>query len=520
MLTVKNVSFSIDNKTILDNCFAQVFEGQKVALVGRNGSGKSTLFKLMTGQYKPESGKIEFPSNKRFVTVSQTMPCGTQTPLQFVLASDKFMSGLFAELETCTDGCRTAEIYDQLIAMDAFGAEARAASILKGLNFSDADQKRALDEFSGGYKMRVALACALFAMPDLLLLDEPTNHLDLETTLWLQNFLKKAQCAMLVVSHDREFINQIADNILHLVKGKLTMYKGNFDTFIDKFNEDQANTAAYNKKIEAKKAHMMKFVNRFRASAAKAAQAQSRLKAIAKLKEIPVLKDDPSIAFNFPKCTPTAPPSINFRKVNLGYGAKVILHDIAGSIDPDERIALLGTNGNGKTTFAKFLSGELAPLSGGVNRDKNLKIGYYRQDHFENLNGDQTAFDTISALIPEATPEAIRMQLGRFGFSGERAFQSIKTLSGGEQARLLFCQITAQKPNMLILDEPTNHLDMEMRESLIQAITEFDGAVVLITHDQTLLGHVADNLYLVANGKVAPYSGSIEDYIQSRGGGK
>lgn len=516
MLTIRNVTYNIGNRTLLNDISAQVFEGQKIGLVGRNGSGKSTLFKLILGHIHSDKGMIELANHKRITTVAQEMPDSeTLSALNFVIQSDHTRNQLMQDLESCQDPNKMGDIYEKLIQIDAFGAESRAATVLKGLGFNHAEQLKPINSFSGGYRMRIALAVALFQPSDLLLLDEPTNHLDIETVMWLRDFLKKTPSAVLLISHDREFLNDTIQYVLHLYNSKLTSYKGNFDQFLELFEQQQAFTASYNAKLQAQRDHMMKFVNRFKAKASKAKQAQSRLKAIEKIKLVPVDSEDHSVSLNFPEVPNIASPLINFEKVNLGYGEKIVLKNLKGSIQNDDRIALLGHNGNGKTTFARFLCEELQALTGEVHKNSKLKIGYYRQDQFESLDLSQTAFSLIKDSMPrQASETSIRGHLGRFGFPKEKADQTIHSLSGGERARLVFCQITTQEPNMLILDEPTNHLDIEMRESLIRSINAFSGAVILITHDRHLLRHVADYLWVVADQKITPFAGTIDEYLK------
>lgn len=519
MLAVRNLTYRIGSRVLLNDVNVQIFVGQKIGLVGRNGSGKSTLFHLILNSEASDRGSVELANHQRITTVAQEMPHSDDlSALAFVLNSDSLRRELMEKLESCTDPNKIGDIYEKLIQIDAFGAEARAAAVLKGLGFSTEDQLKPINHFSGGYRMRIALAVALFQPSDLLLLDEPTNHLDLETIIWLREFLKKIPCAVILISHDRAFLNETVQQIWHLFQSRLTAFKGNFDQFLALFEQQQAFTASYNAKLKAQRDHMMDFVRRFKAKASKAKQAQSRLKAIEKIKLLPVDLEDANIALNFPSVEPIASPLIHFEKIDLGYGDTVVLKNLSGSIQNEDRIALLGTNGNGKTTFARFLAGELSPLKGALNKNSKLNIGYYRQDQFENLDLSIKAFDLIKTSLLQhgrnSTETQIRQHLGRFGFSQDRANQSIATLSGGERARLVFCQITVTQPHLLILDEPTNHLDLEMRESLIQSINLFSGAVILITHDRHLLMHVADVLWTVSNQKITPYSGSLDDYLQ------
>ena len=521
MLTVKGLSYYISGRQLLDDVSFQVSTKQHIGLVGRNGLGKSTLFKLIQNQLDSDSGKIEISENWRVLSVKQEMPDGEQTPLEYLLSQDIERDQLMRELENCEDANRMTEIYDRLLQIDAFGAEARAAVVLRGLGFDGEDQTRPLNTFSGGYRMRMSLGAVLFQEPDLLLLDEPTNHLDLETSDWLESFLKKYPKSFILISHDRDFLNSTADSILHLKNQKITKYNGNFDAFLDNYNLQQKNAVAQNAKIEEKRKHMMEFIRRFQYKATKAKQAQSRIKALEKLKFIAVDQDDPTVAFNFPEVEPLSPPFLTFDRVNLGYGDKIVLKNLSGAIMPDDRIAIVGKNGNGKTTFARFLAGDLKQKKGIRQANNKLKIAFYRQDQFETLDLDKTAFEHVQQHLPDSSETQIRAHLGRFGFEKDKAFQQVKLLSGGERARLLFATLTSDHPNLLILDEPTNHLDLEMRESLINSITTFGGAVIVISHDRNFLNRVANTIYVVQNHGITVFNGDISAYenavIEERG---
>lgn len=512
MLTIQDLTYRIAGRTLLNRANLQLPLGHHGALVGRNGAGKSTLFHLIEKTLEAENGSIEISRGLKILSVAQDVPSGEQTPLEFVLASDRERAALFKKLEEDPDPNEMGEIYERLLEIDAYTAEARATSILKGLGFDEEAQGRPMDSFSGGYRSRVALAAVLFQQPDILLLDEPTNHLDLEAALWLREFLKTYPRSFLMISHDRDFLNECVDNIFHLSHQTITKYSGNFDAFLKTAAEKQAQAEAFNAKIEAQRKHMQDFVDRFRAKASKAAQAQSRLKAIAKLQPLTILKEEGTVSLKFPEIAHPAPPLIRFEKVSLGYGDRTILHHVSGVIGPEDRIALLGANGNGKSTFAKFLAGELDTQSGTVFRNNKLHVGFFHQHQLEALEAEETARDHLFRLRPKATDTELRTFLGSFGFSREKADVKARELSGGEKVRLVFALLCAKKPNMLILDEPTNHLDMEMRESLMLAINEFKGAVVLISHDWHLLSHTVDSLWLVAEGRVRPYEGTLENY--------
>ncbi|KKB96648.1 putative ABC transporter ATP-binding protein YheS [Candidatus Arcanobacter lacustris] len=515
MLFLDNISYHVSGRTILEKAQLQLPDGHKAGLIGRNGAGKSTLFNIILNNLEADSGEVQTSKGMRIVTVSQEVPGGDETPVEYLLSSDPERNELFKALENCQDNNEMADIYDRLNDIDAFSAESRASIIIKGLGFTEEQQASSLSSFSGGFRMRVALAAALFRNPDLLLLDEPTNHLDFESIIWLKNYLKNFAGSLLVVSHDREFLNEVVQTIFHLQHGKITTYKGNYDAYENKYKQQLMTDLAFNKKIESQKQHMQKFVDRFAAKASKAKQAQSRMKAISKLSEVSIVANDPTIKLSFPMIESIASPVISYDKVSLGYDDKIILRNLSGSIVNDDRIALLGANGNGKSTFAKFLAKTLEPLAGQYNFLEKLKIGYFTQHQFECLNPENSSIEHIKEHFPTLNENQVRTHLGGFAFKQDKATMKIGLLSGGEKARLVFATITAMKPHILILDEPTNHLDIEMRESLIFAINEFEGAVIIITHDLHLLEHTVDKLWIVEKGNVTNFPGTIEDYIKS-----
>jgi ATP-binding cassette subfamily F protein 3 len=485
-----------------------------LVLWAATAAANRTLFRIILKELDPDEGKIQVENGKLILAVKQEMPDGDMTPREFLLSQDQHREKLLQQLEKNADNPELlAEIYDQLINVNAFDAESRAAVVLRGLGFSEEAQNTPLHHFSGGFRMRVALGAILFQEPDLLLLDEPTNHLDLETSDWLKNFLGAYPKNFILISHDRDFLNDTADAILHLKNKKITRYNGNFDAFIDAYSLKQKNAEEYNAKMEAKRRHMMAFVERFGVKATKARQAQSRLKAISKMKFLPIDQDDQTVAFNFPEPNPILSSNIlSYEKVSLGYGDKIVLKNISGTIMADNRIAIVGANGNGKTTFAKFLAGELRQKKGTREADNRLKIGFYRQDIFEKLDVTKSPYDFLREIMPNFIDKQIRSHLGRFGFSGDRAFQLIRELSGGERARLVFAMLTLDAPNLLILDEPTNHLDIEMRESLVSTLTSYGGAVILITHDRNFLNRVANSIFIVADGSVRQFNGDVDQY--------
>lgn len=513
MLSIKDVSCTIAGNTILEDINFQVLNKQHIGLVGRNGSGKSTLFKIIQGIIEPDTGNVKIDKGCRILSVKQQMPTGEMSPREFLLSEYTERNELMQKLEDPnTNPDDICHIYDRLLAINAFEAESNAAVVLRGLGFTEEEQNKPLNTFSGGLRMRVALGAVLFQEPDLLLLDEPTNHLDLETTDWLQSFLQKYPGSFILISHDRDFLNTTIDHVLHLKSHHISKYKGNFDTFLDTYTMKQKNAEAYNMKQEEKRQHMLRFVERFGAKATKAKQAQSRMKAIEKLKFLPVDANDPTVVFNFPKPDELPSPVLTYDSVSLGYGDKIVIKDTSGTIMNDDRIAIVGANGNGKTTFAKFLAGLLRPKKGVRKAIEKLKIGFYRQDLFEELNLDESPYDYIKGMLIGAKDSDIRAHLGRFGFSGDKAMQKIAVLSGGEKARLVFAGLTINAPNILILDEPTNHLDLEMRESLISTLTDYSGTIILITHDRHFLNRVANSILVVDKGKITSFNGDLSDY--------
>ncbi len=524
MLHVNDLSFRHGERVLFDRASAAISDGWKVGLVGRNGSGKSTLLRLIQGQLESDGGDVNMTGRMRIGSVPQDPPGGDIAVLDAVLAADVERTSLLAEAESCQDGLRLAEIHARLDEIGAAAGPARAASILNGLGFDNAAQSRPCGEFSGGWRMRVALAGTLFSDPDLLILDEPSNHLDIEAQLWLTEHLQRFRHTLLMVSHDRDLLNDVCDHIVHIDQQKLITYSGNYDTFERTRAERLENDAAQRAKNEARRKHMQAFVDRFRSKASKARQAQSRLKMIEKLGPVAAVPLDEHIAFNFPPPDQLASPIETLDEVTVGYGdGPPILRRLDLRLDMDDRIALLGQNGNGKSTFIRVLSDRLAPREGQVKRSPRLRIGYFSQDQEEELDYEATPFDHMNrALGPGTVEHKVRAQLGRFGFSRERADLKVGVMSGGEKTRLLLALATRNAPHLLLLDEPTNHLDMDARESLIQAINDFDGAVVMVSHDTHLVKMVADQLWVVANGTVTPFDGDIDDYqaklLRERGG--
>ena len=511
MIDINDITVRIGSKVLLDHASAHISDGQKVGLIGVNGCGKSTLFRVLRGQLDTESGNIALPSAARVVTVEQEINDIDLPILEFVLAQDKERDGLLKRLKNASVE-ELGEIHERLNAIGASSAEARAAVILNGLGFKNSDFIRPVREFSGGWRMRLALAAALSQPSDILLLDEPTNHLDLETSIWLENHLKKYRGTLLIISHDRTILNSLCGYIVHFDNKKLAVYSGNYDTFRRTRNEQKEMLERSFKKQEQKRRHLESFVERFRYKASKAKQAQSRIKLLEKMPEVTLLADDPSVKFDFPEPSELASPLVNMENVSAGYGDKVILKRLNLSIDNGDRIALLGANGNGKSTFAKLLSGRLQPLGGEMRRTPKLKVGYFAQHQTEELPLEKTAAEYMATLMPEADETKVRAHLARFGLGKEKALTRISLLSGGEKARLLFAAMTRNAPELLILDEPTNHLDMEARDALVEALNEYAGSVILITHDLHLIELVADDLWLVDKGGCRPYDGDLDDY--------
>src|SRR5215469_4476096 len=512
MLVINNVLVRIAGREILKGASASLPAGRRVGLVGRNGAGKSTLLKVILGQMHADDGSVSWPNAWRIGAVAQEAP-GTMTSLlDTVLAADPERTRLLAEAEHESDGHKLGEIYHRLDAIDAYTAPSRAAEILAGLGFSADEQLRPCREFSGGWRMRVALAAILFSAPDLLLLDEPTNYLDLEGVLWLENFIQKYRGTILIVSHDRDLLNTACEFILHLERGKLKLYTGGYDTFVATRAAARAQDMAFAKKQEAARAHMQKFVDRFKASAAKARQAQSRIKMLAKMAQVEVPPDEHVAPIRIPQATQASPPLITMDRASVGYEpGKPILTGLSFRFDPEDRVALLGKNGNGKSTMAKLLAGKLEAMAGEFTPARKLVVGYFAQHQAEELDTTVTPILTLQRLRPKLTVEQVRGQLGGFGFSADKQQTEVGKLSGGERARLMLALATLDKPNLLILDEPTNHLDIDARNELLTALNDFDGAVILVSHDRRLIEATADRLLLVSDGHVTPFEGDLDD---------
>ncbi len=512
MLKIEDITYNVEGRPLFEGASATIPTGHKVGLVGRNGAGKTTLFRLIRGELALEGGTITLPQRARIGGVAQEVPSSETSLLDTVLAADTERASLMAEAEVAHDPHRIAEIQARLADIDAWSAEGRAASILKGLGFDAEKQLMPCSAFSGGWRMRVALAGVLFAQPDYLLLDEPTNYLDLEGALWLESYLQKYPHTVLIISHDRGLLNRAVQGILHLDNRKLTYWNGPYDQFARQMAERRAVLQAEAKKVDLQRAHLQAFVDRFKAKASKAAQAQSRVKMLEKLTPITAPEDAKKVVFTFPKPEELAPPIINLDGAAVGYGGPLILKKLNLRIDQDDRIALLGRNGEGKSTLSKLLAGKLQPAEGKFSRSSKLRIGYFAQHQVDELHLDETPLQHVMRLRPAEGQPRLRARLAGFGLMADQAETVVARLSGGQKARLSLLLATIDAPHLLILDEPTNHLDIESREALVEALTEYPGAVILVSHDMHLLGLVADRLWLVKDGAVTPYTEDLEAY--------
>jgi ATP-binding cassette, subfamily F, member 3 len=513
MIHINNLTYRLGARVLFDQATTALPERGRVGFVGRNGAGKTTLFRMIVDELGAESGSIHVPRHARIGRVEQEAPAGDGTLIDFVLSADRERSALLLEAEGATDPHRIADIHTRLVDIEAHAAPARAARILSGLGFDEDAQQRSLSSFSGGWRMRIALAAVLFSAPDLLLLDEPTNYLDLEGTLWLVDYLSHYPATILIISHDRDVLDEVCDHILHLERGKLTLYRGNYTQFDRQRREQQALQLKHKKKQDEQRRHLQSFVDRFRAQATKASQAQSRLKMLAKMEPIVAMADEDILPFHMPSpAKPLAPPLLSMEGVSVGYDDKAILSRLSLSISDDDRIGLLGANGNGKSTFAKLVAGRLTPLGGKLRRSHKMDIGYFAQHQIDDLNTHGTAYTHVAALMEDGTEAQIRARCAQMGFPNIKADTPITHLSGGEKARLLMGLTTFHGPHLLILDEPTNHLDIDSRAALIEAINDYNGAVILISHDRYLLDACADRLWNVNAGSVAVFNGDMNDY--------
>ncbi len=512
MLKISEITYSVEGRPLFEAASATIPTGHKVGLVGRNGAGKTTLFRLIKGELALESGEISLPARARIGGVAQEVPSSATSLLDTVLAADTERAALMAEAETAHDPHRIAEIQARLADIDAWSAEGRASAILRGLGFDAEAQLRPCSDFSGGWRMRVALAGVLFAQPDYLLLDEPTNYLDLEGALWLESYLAKYPHTVIIISHDRGLLNRAVTGILHLDQKKLTYWSGPYDQFARQMAERRAVLQAEAKKVEARRAHLQSFVDRFKAKASKAVQAQSRVKMLEKLTPITAPEEAKKVVFTFPAPEELSPPIINMDGAAVGYGGPPVLRKLSLRIDQDDRIALLGRNGEGKSTLSKLLAGKLDPSEGRITRSSKLRIGYFAQHQVDELHIDETPLQHVMRQRPGEGQPKLRARLAGFGLMADQAETVVGRLSGGQKARLSLLLATLDAPHLLILDEPTNHLDIESREALVEALTEYSGAVVLVSHDMHLLSLVADRLWLVKGGAVTPYTEDLDAY--------
>ena len=512
MINFKDISFSIGGVSLFENSSAFVPTGHKVGIVGRNGTGKTTLFKLILKELVLDSGIIEVPKNFKIGSVAQEAPSSEETLLDTVLSADIERTKLLKDSETETDPNKIASIHVRLADIDAYSAEARASTILSGLGFTQENQNKPCSSFSGGWRMRVALASVLFSNPDLLLLDEPTNYLDFEGTVWLENFLQKFKNTVLVISHDRNLLNKSVNGILHLSARKLQFYTGNYDAFDDERRNQLEQKLTLKNKQDAQRAHIESFVNRFKAKASKAKQAQSRIKILEKMKPIVIEEDQKIPKFKFLDVVKFAPPLVTLDKVIVGYNNLPVLKNINLQINPDDRIGLLGVNGEGKSTFSKLIAKKLPKMEGVFNMPQKLKVGYFAQHQLDELRPDETPFQHLTLKLDKEIPSRIRAILGSAGFTFETMDLEVKRLSGGQKARLLILLVIMEKPDLLILDEPTNHLDIESREALIMALNQYSGSLILVSHDAFLVERLVDRLLVVKNGNVSEFEGDIHEY--------
>ena len=512
MINFKNISFSIGGVSLLEETSAFVPTGHKVGIVGRNGAGKTTLFKLIQKELIIDGGVIEIPRNFKVGSVAQEAPSTEETLLDTVLAADVERAELLRDSEIETDPNKIANIHIRLADIDAYSADARASSILTGLGFSQNDQNSPCSSFSGGWRMRVALASVLFSNPDLLLLDEPTNYLDFEGTAWLENYLQKFKNTVLVISHDRSLLNKSVNGILHLSNKNLQFYSGNYDSFDNERRVQLEQKISLKNKQDAQRAHIQSFVDRFKAKASKARQAQSRIKILEKMKPIVIEEDQKIPRFKFDEAIKFAPPLVTLDKASVGYNDVEVLKNINIQINPDDRIGLLGVNGEGKSTFSKLIAKKIKLINGSLQIPQKLKIGYFAQHQLDELRPKETAFEHVYAKLKSEIPSKVRARLGSAGFAADTMDLQVKRLSGGQKARLLLLLVVIEKPDLLILDEPTNHLDIESREALIMALNDYSGSLILVSHDAFLVERLVDRLLIVKNGGVSEFSGDIHEY--------
>ena len=515
MIDINDITLRFGGRLLFDGASAHISDGQRVGLTGRNGTGKTTLFKMIQGLLPCDDGEIRLTKGQKLASVAQEIPDGDISLLDCVLRADTERTALLKaldEAEQANDGVKIGEIHERLNVIGAASAESRAASILYGLGFSEDNQKRPVSAFSGGWRMRVALAAALFVPSDVLLLDEPTNHLDLEATLWLENYLSRYAGTLVVISHDRSLLNHLCDHILHIEGLKIISYGGNYDAFEQTRALQRENEQKLAEKTEEARKHLQEFVDRFRYKASKAKQAQSRVKMLEKLPPKTVFVNEAEMHFTFPSPNELPSPLVKIEDGAVGYDGTPVLSRLNLRIDADDRIALLGANGNGKSTFAKLLAGKLKLMNGTIQMSSKLQVGYYAQHQTEELSTGLTAYEQLRQTMKDATETQVRAHLGRFGLTQQKADTKIAQLSGGEKARLLFAMMSRNAPHILLLDEPTNHLDIDARDALVEAINGYQGAVILITHDPNLIELTADRLWLIDGGRCKAFDGDLNDY--------
>ncbi|MCA3667883.1 MAG: ATP-binding cassette domain-containing protein [Methylobacterium sp.] len=515
MLSLTGLTYRLGNRLLLDNATAQLPTAARTGLIGRNGCGKSTLFKLILGEIALESGTIAMPRQAILSHVAQEAPGGPETLLDTVLAADTERLMLLKEAQTATDPARIADIQLRLADIGAEAAPARAASILSGLGFSAGDIRRPCSEFSGGWRMRVALAAVLFREPDLLLLDEPTNYLDIEGAFWLTEHLKRYPHTLVVISHDRDFLDEVTDHTLHMDRGRLTLYRGGYSSFARQRAEKAALAEKAAEKQAAERAHLQAFIDRFKAKASKAKQAQSRVKRLEKLGPVATFarEEAAEIPLRDPE-KPLQPPILSMEGASVGYGERTVLSGLTLRIAEDDRIGLLGQNGNGKSTLVKLIAGRLEAKSGEVTRARGMNIAYFAQHQLDELDSDATPALLVRRKLPQAGEAVIRSAAARLGFGAEKSDTPIRQLSGGEKARLLLGLAAFEGPHLLILDEPTNHLDIPMRDALVEALAGYKGAVIIVSHDRSLLDAACDRLWVVAEGRVKPFEDDLDAYAR------
>ncbi|RYB02053.1 ABC-F family ATP-binding cassette domain-containing protein [Lichenibacterium ramalinae] len=523
MLHISDLTYRLGPRMLFDQASAAIPTGARTGFVGRNGTGKTTLFRMVAGDLHPESGTLQIPARMRLGQVEQEAPGGPTTLIDFVLEADKERAALLTEAETAADPNRIAEIHTRLVDIDAHAAPSRAATILQGLGFDEAAQNRALSEFSGGWRMRVALAAVLFTQPDLLLLDEPTNYLDMEGTLWLIDYLATYPATVLIISHDRDLLDAVCDHILHLDQAKLTLWRGNYESFETQRREQQAIAQKHIKKQEEQRKHLQSFVDRFRASATKASQAQSRLKMLERMKPISAIVDSQVMPFHLPSPQRAlSPPIVAMDGASTGYDDRPVLTRLSLNISNDDRIGLLGSNGNGKSTFAKLVAGRMPVLAGALRKSSKMTVGFFAQHQVDELGEGLTPYAAVAERMKDGTESRIRGKCAQLGFPATKADTAVAQLSGGEKARLMMGLAAFDGPHLLILDEPTNHLDIDSRAALIEAINAYEGAIIIIAHDRYLIDACADRLWLVDGGSVKAFDGDMDDYkslVLSRAGG-